>query len=124
MEVKERIKESVLEKLDFSKEMEDTEISKLIDETIIESSKEYYMPVKERYKLSRELFFDIRRLGILQELIEDDTITEIMVNGTDNIFVERNGKIEKWSQTFQTKEKLLDVIQQIVAECNRVVNEE
>ena len=123
MEVKERIKESVLEKLDFSKEMEDTEISKLIDETIIESSKEYYMPVKERYKLSRELFFDIRRLGILQELIEDDTITEIMVNGTDNIFVERNGKIEKWSQTFQTKEKLLDVIQQIVAECNRVVNE-
>lgn len=123
MDVKERIKETVLEKLDFSKEMEDTEISNLIDETIIESSKEYYMPVKERYKLSRELFFDIRRLGILQELIEDDTITEIMVNGTDNIFVERNGKIEKWSQTFQTKEKLLDVIQQIVAECNRVVNE-
>lgn len=123
MEVKERIKESVLEKLDFSKEMEDAQISNIIDAAIIESNKQYYMPVKERYKLSKELFFDIRRLGILQELIEDNTITEIMVNGTDSIFVERHGKIEKWSQTFQNKEKLLDVIQQIVAECNRVVNE-
>lgn len=123
MEHREQIKEAVLAELDFSKEIEDTEISNIIDEAIIKSSKEYYMPIKERYRLSKELFFDIRRLGILQELIEDNSITEIMVNGVDNIFVERNGRLERWNQTFQGKEKLLDVIQQIVAECNRVVNE-
>ncbi|MDE6314530.1 MAG: CpaF family protein [Lachnospiraceae bacterium] len=123
MNQREQIKEAVLAELDFSKEIEDTEIHNIIDHAIIKSSKEYYMPIQERYRLSKELFFDIRRLGILQELIEDDSITEIMVNGVENIFVERNGKVEQWDQNFQSREKLLDVIQQIVAECNRVVNE-
>lgn len=123
MDHRAQIKEAVLAELDFSKEIEDKEIRNIIDEAIVKSSKEYYMPIQERYRLSKELFFDIRRLGILQELIEDDSITEIMVNGVDNIFVERNGRVEQWSQNFQNKDKLLDVIQQIVAECNRVVNE-
>lgn len=109
--------------MDFSKELKDQEICNIIETQIIKSSKEYYIPIDERCRLSRELFFDIRKLGILQELIEDDTITEIMVNGTDKIFIERHGNMELWNRSFQSKEKLMDVIQQIVAECNRVVNE-
>lgn len=123
MNDKNRIKEIIMGEMDFSKEVEDEEICNLIDAQIIRCSKENYIPIKERYRLSKELFFDIRRLGILQELVEDDSITEIMVNGVENIFIEKNGKIERWSQTFLSKEKLLDVIQQIVAECNRIVNE-
>lgn len=123
MSDKSRIKEIIMGELDFSKEVEDEEIRNIIDAQIIKCSKEKYIPINERYKLSRELFFDIRKLGILQELVEDDSITEIMVNGVENIFIERNGKIERWNQTFLSKEKLLDVIQQIVAECNRIVNE-
>lgn len=109
--------------MDFSKELEDEEIYHIIETQMIKSSKEYYIPVDERCRLSKELFFDIRKLGILQELIEDDSITEIMVNGTEQIFIERKGNIELWNRRFQSKEKLMDVIQQIVAECNRVVNE-
>lgn len=123
MEYQNRIKNTIMEEMDLSREIADEEIRKLIDTQIIQCSKENYISIDERYRLSRELFFDIRKLGILQELIEDDSITEIMVNGVEHIFIERNGKIEKWDQNFSSKEKLSDVIQQIVAECNRVVNE-
>lgn len=123
MEHQNRIRNIVMEEMDLSKEIEDKEIKRLIDTQIIQYSKQSYISIDQRYRLSRELFFDIRKLGILQELIEDDSITEIMVNGVDNIFIERNGKIEKWNQCFASKEKLLDVIQQIAAGCNRVVNE-
>lgn len=123
MEYQNRIKNTIMEEMDLSREIADKEIRKLIDAQIIQCSKENYISIDERYRLSRELFFDIRKLGILQELIEDDSITEIMVNGVEHIFIERNGKIEKWDQNFNSKEKLSDVIQQIVAECNRVVNE-
>lgn len=123
MEDRGSIRNDIMAQMDFSKELKDQEIYNIIETQIIKSSKEYYIPIDERCRLSKELFFDIRKLGILQELIEDDTITEIMVNGTDKIFIERQGNIELWNRSFQSKEKLMDVIQQIVAECNRVVNE-
>lgn len=123
MEYKNRIKDTIMDEIDLSREIADDEIRKLIDENIIRCSKENYISIDERYRLSKELFFDIRKLGILQELIEDDSITEIMVNGIEHIFIERNGKMERWEQNFNSREKLSDVIQQIVAECNRVVNE-
>lgn len=123
MEYQNRIKNSIMEQMDLSREIADEEIQEMIDAQIIKSSKENYISIDDRYRLSRELFFDIRKLGILQELIEDDSVTEIMVNGVEHIFIERNGKIQKWDQNFSSKEKLSDVIQQIVAECNRVVNE-
>ena len=69
------------------------------------------------------MFHSVRKLDVLQELIEDETVTEIMVNGPDAIFVERAGKLSRWEKTFTSGEKLEDVIQQIVGKCNRVVNE-
>lgn len=81
------------------------------------------MSVLEREQLGKELFYAIRKLDILQELVDDPDITEIMINGTDNIFIERQGRLQIWNKSFHEKEKLEDVIQQIVAKCNRTVNE-
>ena len=79
--------------------------------------------MRDRKKLRQELFYSIRKLDILQELIDDTTITEIMINGTEEIFIERDGKISGCGMGFDSREKLEDVIQQITAGCNRTVNE-
>lgn len=120
---KEKLKEKVIEKIDMSRLCEDDEVREIIDGIILEESTKYYISLSEKRKLSREIFHSIRRLDLLQELIDNNEVTEIMVNGTENIFVEINGRIQKWEETFRSKEKLEDVIQQIVAKCNRVVNE-
>ena len=95
----------------------------MIDDCIMEMSKEQYINTWEKDRIAKEIFCSIRRLDILQELIEDSEVTEIMVNGTEGIFVERGGCNEKVKVCFQEKEKLEDVIQQIVAKSNRIVNE-
>lgn len=77
----------------------------------------------ERDSLRRELFHAIRKLDVLQEFVDDPQVTEIMVNGPDNIFVEREGRLYKSDLRFESEEKLQNVVQQIVSDCNRVVNE-
>ncbi len=81
------------------------------------------MPLQEQIRLSRQLFHSFRKLDVLQELVEDETITEIMINGTDEIFLEKEGRIIQSDRKFMSEEKLEDVIQQIVAGTNRYVNE-
>ena len=94
-----------------------------IDKLIWEEAKGQYMPLSEKITLRQQLFNGIRRLDILQELLEDESVTEIMVNGTDGIFVEREGRIRCWEHRFVSKTKLEDVVQQIAGKCNRIVNE-
>ncbi len=113
----------VRERLDLSRELEDEEIWELIYRVIAEESENRYLSLQYREALAREIFASVRKLDILQELIEDDEITEIMINGPENIFIEKKGCIYKSDKKFQNAEKLEDVIQQIVAGCNRVVNE-
>ncbi len=117
------LQELILERLNLSREMTEDEIMELIDEQIHLESKKRYLEVSVREQFRREIFHSIRQLGILQELIEDPQITEIMVNGTQGIFIERKGKIEKLAIRFESEEKLKHVIWQITAGCNRVVNE-
>ncbi|HEY9574528.1 MAG TPA: CpaF family protein [Lachnospiraceae bacterium] len=81
------------------------------------------MTLKERLELRRRLYFSLGKLDVLEELLADDSITEIMVNGWRDIFIEREGKLKRWEKQFTSKAKLEDVIQQIVGDCNRVVNE-
>ena len=81
------------EKLDHTEEISDEEILVEIDKLIWEEAKGQYMPLSEKITLRQQLFNGIRRLDILQELLEDESVTEIMVNGTDGIFVEREGRI-------------------------------
>ena len=122
-EMKENLKEAVLSSIDFSRENTEEEIFEIIDEQIVVASKKQPIDMDERLRMRRELFSSLRQLDILQELVENPDITEIMVNGTQNIFVEQNGSIRKWDTAFDSEEKLQDVILQIVASCNRVVNE-
>ncbi len=122
-ECRERLRRMILDRLDFSREMRDEEIRDIIDDLIIKESKVSVIDLKDRKKLRQELFYSIRKLDILQELIDDTTITEIMINGTEEIFIERDGKISGCGMGFDSREKLEDVIQQIAAGCNRTVNE-
>ena len=122
-ERKKKLKALILQKIDFSREMPDEEIKDIIDELIIGENKISRISLEERIRLRQELFYSIRKLDILQELVDDASVTEIMINGTDEIFIERKGRIQKYEMRFESKEKLEDVIQQIVAECNRTVNE-
>ncbi len=112
-----------MEKLDLSRELSDGEILETIDELILNHMREACTSLKEKVELRQELFYSVRKLDVLQELIEDNSVTEIMVNGPEAIFVERGGKLARWNKSFTSREKLEDVIQQIVGKCNRVVNE-
>lgn len=116
-------RDRLMERLDRYREMSDEEIYQIIDELILEGSGDHYVRLSRRNELRMELFNSVRRLDILQELVDDPQVTEIMVNGTEGIFVEREGRISKWEKSFLSREKLEDIVQQIVAGCNRVANE-
>lgn len=122
-EYKRRLKEKLAESIDYSIESTDVEIQELIDEMLIRESKEIPLTITERNKLRRELFYAVRKLDVLQELIDDTSITEIMINGPNSIFIEKDGRLCRSELRFESQEKLHNVIQQIVADCNRVVNE-
>lgn len=122
-EIKAEICEEVRANLDLSREMENEEVKELIYRVIAEYAGPHYLSLAQKETLGKEIFASVRELDILQELVDDDTITEIMVNGPKEIFVEKKGSIYKTDKQFVSEEKLEDVIQQIVASCNRVVNE-
>ena len=117
------LQELILERLDLSKEMTKEQVQEIIDEQINQESKKRHLEVSEREHLRKEIYHSIRQLGILQELIENPDITEIMVNGTQGIFIEQNGRLQKLDICFDSVEKLRHVIWQITAGCNRVVND-
>lgn len=122
-ELKQEIKSRLLEKLDHSMEMEDEAVQELVENEVWLMGKETYIPLAEKKRLCREIYYAIRKYDVLQELLEDETVTEIMVNGPDHIFIEKEGRLQQWQTAFESEDKLLDVIQKIVAKANRVVNE-
>lgn len=122
-ELKKQLRRQVQEQMDYLKDMTDAEVEDVIDEVIMQQEKLSVWSVELRRKLKRELFDSLRRLDILQIFVEDSSVTEIMINGTEHIFVERSGRLQELDVGFDSVEKLQDVIQQIVAGCNRVVNE-
>lgn len=122
-ERRKKLKEKLAEQIDYATERSDGEIQELIDEMLVRESKEQPMTLTERRQLRRELFDAIRKLDVLQELVDDPHITEIMINGPDKIFVEQDGRLFQSDLRFESREKLENVIQQIVSGCNRVVNE-
>ncbi|MBE5838233.1 CpaF family protein [Butyrivibrio sp.] len=109
--------------MDFSKDISDDEMLELIDKALFDEIRHLSISTNQRKQVRMQVFYSIRKLDALQELLDDPDVTEIMVNGTDNIFVEKNGSIFKSESRFESEEKLQDVVQQIVASCNRVVNE-
>ena len=120
--LKRRMRAEILQGLSYERQLSDEEISEVIDARIFEQADGNGMTLRERLKLQRELFDSFRRLDILQELVDDPAITEIMVNGPDQVFVETDGRIGRWGKSFESREQLLDLIQQIVSRINRIVN--
>ncbi|MBP3477444.1 MAG: CpaF family protein [Lachnospiraceae bacterium] len=120
---KRKLQEKLAESIDYSREHSDEEIQDLIDEIMLRESREMPLTLSDKAKLRRELFHAIRKLDVLQELVDEPRITEIMINGPHNIFIEKDGRLYQSDLQFDSEEKLHNVIQQIVADCNRVVNE-
>ena len=116
------LRKRVQEQLDLSRELSDEEVQELIDREILKTSRENCLLLEEKLRLQKELFNSMRRLDMLQELIEDPDVTEIMVNGPRDIFIERSGRLTRWERSFSSKGKLEDVVQQIVSFCNRSVS--
>ncbi len=121
--IKEKLHEEILQKIDLSREVSDEEIEDIIAECILKGEETELLTLKEKLQLRNDLFDLIRKKGVIQQLIDDPEVTEIMVNGTEGIFVEKAGRLYKWDKTFESREELNNVIQQIAAGSNRVVNE-
>ena len=118
-----KIKEHILKELESSLQYSDEEILRLIGKEIINFGKITYLPIKTKIKLKSIIFNSLRRYDILQELLNDDHITEIMVNGYENIFIEKNGIIVKCDLKFESEDRLYNIIQSMVSSVNRSVNE-
>ena len=121
--LKKKLQEDLLKILELGEEWSDEEIMNQIDDLIVMASKNVYLSGYRKLMMKQELFNSVRRLDLLQELVDDKEISEIMVNGAGHIFYERHGHIYRWEKSFESTEKLEDVIQQIVAGANRQVNE-
>lgn len=119
----EQLHARILEELDLTREIEDEELTRIIHQVLKEAGEREYISLSERTLLGKELFNAFRKLDLLQEFLEDEEITEIMINGTQNIFYEKDGRLYQSEKRFLSKEKLEDVIQQIAAGSNRLVNE-
>lgn len=119
----EEIRKKVLDKLEYDQESSDEKIQEWITYYLEEETKQEFLPYYRRVVLGKEIFYSLRKLDILQPLLENPDITEIMVNGTEQIFIEEDGRLQKLEIHFQSEEKLRHIIQQIVAKCNRVVND-
>lgn len=116
------IRQQVLEKIDFSRELPDVELREIIAKEMAGNKEMNQITLSQRIVLEQRVFNSLRKLDILQELLEDDTVTEIMVNGPGKVFYEKDGVFEEYPYHFSSEEKLQDVIQQIVGKHNRVVN--
>lgn len=112
-----------MQEIDLTEDLCDEDLVEMIHRVLEEYGEKEYISLQEKVELGKELFNAFRKLDILQNLVEDEAITEIMINGTENIFIEREGSIFQSDKRFVSRKKLEDVIQQIVADTNRLVNE-
>lgn len=117
------IRDSISQNLDCSRNITDSELSQMISDAVFQSSRRSYLDISEKRQLADTVFNSMRRLDRLQPIIEDKSITEIMINGYDKIFIEKAGRIHKLDLAFEDNEKLEDVIQTLVSKTNRAVNE-
>lgn len=122
-ELKKELGRKIRERMDFGRDFTDEEVEEVIDDVVLEQDNRAVYPIELRRRLKKELFDSLRRLDILQIFVEDSSVTEIMINGMNHIFIEQAGRLRELNIGFESMEKLQDVIQQIVAGCNRVVNE-
>ena len=117
------VEEEIINRMDLTQDLKEEEVCELIDTEILREGKRRHLELSSMTILRKNIYHAIRELGKLQELLEDPEITEIMVNGTEPVFVEKKGRLSQIPVRFETEEKLCHVIWQIAAGCNRTVNE-
>lgn len=117
-----KLRTELAKELENTWEVSDNEVLEIIDHLLLKESKNTYLPIVRLEELRMELFRSLRKMDVLEELLENDSITEIMVNRWDQIFIEQDGKLIPWEKSFSSPEKLEDVIGQIASRCNRVIN--
>ncbi len=122
-EERQKIRRMVLEQIPSDSELQERQLLQLIDENIRRAGGESYLRFGDRKKLRTNIYNSMRRLDVLQELLEDENITEIMVNGPEHIFIEQKGRMMETGLVFDSHERLADIAQQIASEGNRIVNE-
>ena len=120
--LKKRLRTELAQELENTWEVSDDEVLEIIDRLLLKESKSTYLPIVRLEELRMELFRSLRKMDVLEELLENDSITEIMVNRWHQIFIEQDGKLFPWEKNFSSPEKLEDVIGQIASRCNRVIN--
>ena len=116
------IKKYITENLPLSK-MEDDELQVKVEELVAEKIGNRYCPIDQRVSIVEQVYSSIRGFGLLDTIIKDDTITEVMINGPDNIFIEQNGRLFKLDRQFESQRRLEDIIQRIVGLAGREVNQ-
>lgn len=122
-EERQKIRRMVLEQIPSDAELQERELLQLIDENIRRAGGDSYLRFGDRKRLRTNIYNSMRRLDVLQELLEDENITEIMVNGPEHIFIEREGRMMETGLIFDSSERLYDIAQQIASGGNRIVNE-
>ncbi|MDE5782018.1 MAG: CpaF family protein [Lachnospiraceae bacterium] len=123
MEELDEYRKCVIEKTDLSREISEDDLYGIIDDVILEKGRSVYVPIEEKIILRKKIYDSIKGFDVLQDIIEDDDVTEIMINGPDNIFIEREGKITRYNGSFSSGDRMVDIIRQIVSKVNRRVNE-
>lgn len=116
------IREKVLARLDLSREIDDEELETIITEERMAFARDGMLSIRDRVRLEQQVFNSLRKLDAIQELVDDPEVSEIMVNGPKQIFYEKRGRIHRWAGQFPSEERLVDILQQIVARHNRVIN--
>lgn len=104
-------------------QFEDEDLEEKVEEVTEQYLRGHYLPIEQRVSIVEQVYSSIRGLGLLDSIIKDDTITEVMINGHEHIFIEQNGRIRKLDKQFEDERKLVDVIQRIVAKAGREVNQ-
>lgn len=117
-----KIKRIVTDVLPLSK-LSDEELSDEIEQIVDEQTRDRYFPINEKVQIAQQVYSSIRGFGILDSIISDDAITEIMINGPDEIFIEKAGKLHKINERFESQKRLEDIIQRIVGLAGREVNQ-
>lgn len=116
------IKKYVTENLPLSK-MSDEELEEKVEEIVQQKIGNQYCPINQRVSIVQQVYSSIRGFGLLDSIISDDTITEVMINGPENVFIEQNGRLFKLDKQFESQRRLEDVIQRIVGLAGREVNQ-
>lgn len=121
-QIVEQIKRYVIDNLQLV-QLNDEDLMDKIIEITNQYLQDVYCPIEEKVSIGQQVYSSIRGFGLLDSIISDETITEVMINGPDNVFVEQNGKLKKLNQKFKSTEKLEDIIQRIVGLAGREVNQ-